>query len=124
MFEGIGSQEAFDPEALQQLPVVPDWTPNNGLQSRNPQTCTQLSPNTVWIRTNVSSPIPSLGCPKAGRPLPRQIWTGSTFQISRAYSLMARSLENFPIRAVFKMAIFDQRDFSRKAASTFFWHSL
>jgi hypothetical protein len=59
-----------------------------------------------------------------GEPQPRQMWTGSTFQISRAYSIMVRSLENLPIRAVFRMAIFDQRDFSRKAASTFFWHSL
>ena len=62
--------------------------------------------------------------PQVGRSAPPQIWTGATFQISRAYSLMVRSLENFPIRAVFRMAIFDQRDFSRKAASTFFWHSL
>ena len=40
--------------------------------------------------------------------------------MSRAYSRIARSLENFPILAVFRIAIFNQRDLSRKAASTFF----
>ena len=65
----------------------------------------------VWLREAISASA-------------LQIATGSTFQISRAYSLIVRSLENFPIRAVLRIAIFAQRDLSRKAASTFFWHSL
>src|SRR3954470_15388346 len=35
--------------------------------------------------------------------------TESACQMSRAYSRMVRSLENFPIRAMFRMAIFVQR---------------
>ena len=53
-----------------------------------------------------------------------QTGTASRSQISRAYSRMARSLENLPTRAVLRMAIRAQRVFSRKAASTFFWQSL
>ena len=37
--------------------------------------------------------------------------TESTFQMARAYSRIARSLENFPIRAALRIAIFAQRDF-------------
>jgi hypothetical protein len=49
----------------------------------------------------------------------RQIWTGSTFQMSRAYSPIVRSLENFPMRAVFRIAILAQCALLRKARSTF-----
>src|SRR5438128_1101693 len=47
-----------------------------------------------------------------------QTGTGDSFQISFAYWVMVRSLENLPIRAVFKIAIFAQRALSLKAAST------
>ncbi len=39
--------------------------------------------------------------------------TAFSFQICSAYSRIVRSLENFPIRAVFRMAIFAQAFWSR-----------
>lgn len=50
--------------------------------------------------------------------------TGSSFQMSRAYSAIVRSLENLPMRAVLRIAIFAQRGRSRNAASTFSCASL
>ena len=47
-----------------------------------------------------------------------------SFQISLAYWEIVRSLENLPMRAVLRIAIFAQRALSLKAASTFFWQSL
>ena len=49
---------------------------------------------------------------------------GWSFQISRAYSSIVRSLENFPMRAVFKMAIRAQVKGFLKARSTRMWASL
>lgn len=43
------------------------------------------------------------------------IRTGDSFQMSRAYSAMVRSEENFPERAVFRIAIRAQRSLSRNA---------
>ena len=53
-----------------------------------------------------------------------QTLTGSRCQISLAYSAMVRSLENLPMRAALRMAIFAHMALSRKAVSTFFWASL
>src|SRR6185369_16315741 len=44
---------------------------------------------------------------------PSQIFTAFTPQMSLAYSRMVRSLENFPTRAVFMIAIRAQRRLSR-----------
>src|SRR5712671_3196805 len=62
----------------------------------------------------------------SNRPAPAASYTltGSSFQMSRAYSEIVRSLENLPIRAVLRIAIRAQRAGSRNAASTFLWHSL
>ena len=55
----------------------------------------------------------------------RQIFTvsGWTFQISSQYSAMARSDENLPLRAVFKMDIFVHASLSCHAALTWSWQS-
>src|SRR6185312_7546413 len=49
--------------------------------------------------------------------------SGSTFQISRMYSRIARSDENLPIRAALTIDMRVQRSRSRHAASTRAWHS-
>lgn len=45
------------------------------------------------------------------------------FQMSSAYSLIVRSDEKRPMRAVLSIAIFAQRGLSLKASSAFFWAS-
>jgi len=50
--------------------------------------------------------------------------TGSSSQISRAYSEMVRSLENLPIRAVLRIAISAHLALSLKTTSTLSWASL
>jgi hypothetical protein len=47
--------------------------------------------------------------------------SGHTFQISSQYSAIARSDENFPLRAVFKMDIFVHASLSSHAAPTCSW---
>jgi hypothetical protein len=47
--------------------------------------------------------------------------SGQTFQISSQYSAMARSDENLPLRAVFRMDIFVHDSLSCQAALTWSW---
>jgi hypothetical protein len=47
--------------------------------------------------------------------------SGQTFQISSQYSVMARSDENLPLRAVFRMDIFVHDSVSCHAALTRSW---
>jgi len=63
---------------------------------------------------------------RAGRspgPQSRTTLTGGTFQISSQYSRIARSDENFPARAVFRIDIRVQRSGSCHAALTRSWHA-
>src|SRR5262249_6037680 len=52
------------------------------------------------------------------RLLPHEGGTGATFQMSRAYSLIVRSLENLPIRATFRIALRAQAWRSRYSCDT------
>ena len=56
---------------------------------------------------------------------PAQIFTvsGQTFQMSSQYSAIARSEENLPLRAVFRMDIFVHDSPSSHAALTRSWQS-
>ena len=49
--------------------------------------------------------------------------SGQTFQMSSQYSAMARSDENLPLRAVFRMDIFVHDSLSCHAALTCCWQS-
>jgi hypothetical protein len=60
--------------------------------------------NELWIILSFKS--------HSTRPV-MSTFTGSAFQMSRQYSFIARSEENFPIRAVFRTDIRVQRSLSR-----------
>ena len=49
--------------------------------------------------------------------------SGQTLQMSSQYSAMARSDENLPLRAVFRMDIFVHNSLSWHAALTWSWQS-
>ena len=75
------------------------------------------------------APMPPCGVPvtpaRGIRAPPGQTSTvtGRTFQIWSQYSAIARSDENVPLRAVFKIDIRVQASVSRHAAPTLCWQS-
>ena len=87
-------------------------------------TCAANTTTTDTLNAGVSPASDYLraGCPRSQEKTPiRSVFyctgTGFRFQISFAYSRIVRSLENFPMRAVFNTAILAHFVRSRYAAS-------
>ena len=78
----------------------------------------------ITIHQSNSQPGTAALCGSVQEPQPAgSTGIGPTFQMFSLYSLMARSDENRPMRAVFRMDIRHHCPGSRQARSTCAWHA-
>ena len=112
--DGTGTAAHFD----QPAGVALDPSGNLWVADKNNHTIREVSSTgavtTVAGLAGNSGSVDATGsAARFNEPAGVAIGTGGDFQMRSAYSRMLRSLENLPIRAVFRIAIFAQRALSR-----------